>query len=112
MRCKSLAALAAIIAALTCPAPAPTIIPSHAMTMVIPFAAGGPTDVLGRLVAGRMSEIMAQTVIVENINGAGGHDRLAARRQCHARRLRIRARHRRHSCARPNALSSIRSTTR
>jgi len=46
--------------------------PSHSMTMVIPFAAGGPTDVLGRLVAGRMSEILGQTVIVENVNGAGG----------------------------------------
>ncbi len=46
--------------------------PSHAMTMVIPFAAGGPTDVLGRLVAARMSEILGQTVIVENVNGAGG----------------------------------------
>ena len=46
--------------------------PSHSLTMVIPFAAGGPTDVLGRLVAGRMSEILNQTVIVENVNGAGG----------------------------------------
>jgi tripartite-type tricarboxylate transporter receptor subunit TctC len=46
--------------------------PSHSLTMVIPFAAGGPTDVLGRLVAGKMSEILGQTVIVENVNGAGG----------------------------------------
>jgi hypothetical protein len=34
------------------------------MTMVIPFAAGGPTDVLGRMVAERMSEILHQNVIV------------------------------------------------
>jgi tripartite-type tricarboxylate transporter receptor subunit TctC len=40
--------------------------------MIIPCAAGGPTDILGRLVAGRMSEVMGQTVIVENVNGAGG----------------------------------------
>ena len=46
--------------------------PNRAMTMVIPFAAGGPTDILGRLVAGRMSEVLGQTVIVENVNGAGG----------------------------------------
>ncbi len=46
--------------------------PSHPMTMVIPFAAGGPTDILGRVVAGRMSEILGQTVVVENVGGAGG----------------------------------------
>ena len=46
--------------------------PSHTMTMVIPFAAGGPTDVLGRVIAGRMSEVLKQNVIVENVGGAGG----------------------------------------
>ena len=42
------------------------------MTMVIPFAAGGPTDLLGRVVAQRMSEILGQQVVVENVGGAGG----------------------------------------
>ena len=46
--------------------------PERPMTMVIPFAAGGPTDVLGRVIAGRMSEVLGQQVIVENIGGAGG----------------------------------------
>lgn len=46
--------------------------PARAMTMVIPFAAGGPTDVLGRVIAARMSEILGQQVIVENVAGAGG----------------------------------------
>jgi tripartite-type tricarboxylate transporter receptor subunit TctC len=46
--------------------------PSHPMTMVIPFAAGGPQDVLGRIVAQRMSEVLGQQVIVENVGGAGG----------------------------------------
>ena len=46
--------------------------PSHPMTMVIPFAAGGPTDILGRVIAGRMSEILGQQVVVENVGGAGG----------------------------------------
>jgi tripartite-type tricarboxylate transporter receptor subunit TctC len=40
--------------------------------MVIPFAAGGPTDVLGRVVADRMSQLLGQQVVVENVGGAGG----------------------------------------
>jgi len=46
--------------------------PSRPMTMIIPFAAGGPTDVLGRVIAARMSEVLGQNVIIENIGGAGG----------------------------------------
>lgn len=46
--------------------------PTRPMTMVIPFAAGGPTDILGRVIAGRMSEILGQQVVVENVGGAGG----------------------------------------
>jgi tripartite-type tricarboxylate transporter receptor subunit TctC len=46
--------------------------PSKPVTMIIPFAAGGPTDVLGRIVAQRMGEILGQQVVVENVGGAGG----------------------------------------
>jgi len=46
--------------------------PSKPMTMIIPFAAGGPTDVLGRVMAQRMSEVLGHQVIVENVGGAGG----------------------------------------
>jgi len=46
--------------------------PERSMTMVVPFAAGGPTDILGRVVAGRMSEVLGQQVVVENVTGAGG----------------------------------------
>jgi tripartite-type tricarboxylate transporter receptor subunit TctC len=46
--------------------------PARPITMVIPFAAGGPTDVLGRVVAARMGEILGQQVVVENVGGAGG----------------------------------------
>ena len=46
--------------------------PTRPITMIIPFAAGGPTDVLGRVVAARMSEILGQQVVVENVGGAGG----------------------------------------
>ena len=46
--------------------------PARAMTMVIPFAAGGGTDIVGRIIASRLSEILKQQVVVENIGGAGG----------------------------------------
>lgn len=46
--------------------------PTRPVTMVVPFAAGGPTDVLGRIMAQRMGEILGQNVIVENVGGAGG----------------------------------------
>jgi tripartite-type tricarboxylate transporter receptor subunit TctC len=46
--------------------------PTKPMTMIIPFAAGGPTDVLGRVLAQRMSEILGQQIVVENVGGAGG----------------------------------------
>lgn len=46
--------------------------PNRPLTMVIPFAAGGPTDVLGRIVAQRLGEVLGQQVVVENVGGAGG----------------------------------------
>jgi len=46
--------------------------PSRPMTLVIPFAAGGPTDLLGRVLAQSMGASLGQTVVVENRAGAGG----------------------------------------
>ncbi|HEY6256995.1 MAG TPA: tripartite tricarboxylate transporter substrate-binding protein, partial [Xanthobacteraceae bacterium] len=46
--------------------------PSRPMTMVVPFAAGGGADVMGRILAARLSELLGQQVIVENMGGAGG----------------------------------------
>jgi tripartite-type tricarboxylate transporter receptor subunit TctC len=46
--------------------------PNRPVTMIIPFAAGGPTDVLGRVVGARMGEILGQQVVIENVGGAGG----------------------------------------
>lgn len=46
--------------------------PERNITMVIPFAAGGPTDTVARLVAESMSKELGQQIIVENIGGAGG----------------------------------------
>lgn len=46
--------------------------PERPVTLVIPFAAGGSTDVVGRIVAERMSQDLGQQVIVQNVGGAGG----------------------------------------
>jgi tripartite-type tricarboxylate transporter receptor subunit TctC len=46
--------------------------PTHSLTMINPFAAGGPNDVMARLFAQRMGEILGQPIIVENVGGAGG----------------------------------------
>ena len=46
--------------------------PTHTLTMINPFAAGGPNDVPARLFAQRMGEILGQSIIVENVGGAGG----------------------------------------
>jgi tripartite-type tricarboxylate transporter receptor subunit TctC len=46
--------------------------PDHAVTITVPFAAGGPTDVIARLVAEGMSKDLGQPVVVENVTGAGG----------------------------------------
>lgn len=47
--------------------------PERQITLVIPFAAGGSTDVVGRVIAQRMSEILGQQVVVQNVAGAGGN---------------------------------------
>jgi tripartite-type tricarboxylate transporter receptor subunit TctC len=46
--------------------------PTRPVTMVVPFAAGGPVDTMGRIMAARLSELLGQQVVVENIGGAGG----------------------------------------
>jgi tripartite-type tricarboxylate transporter receptor subunit TctC len=46
--------------------------PSRPITMVVPFAAGGPTDVIGRLMADHMGRTLGQNVIVEDVTGAAG----------------------------------------
>ncbi|EFH11677.1 tripartite tricarboxylate transporter substrate-binding protein [Teichococcus cervicalis] len=57
--------------------------PSRAITLTVPFAAGGPTDVISRLVAEGMSRELGQPVVVENVVGAGGT--IAAARVAQAR---------------------------
>ena len=46
--------------------------PSRSITLVVPFAAGGPVDTLARIVAERMRTSLGQPVVIENVTGAGG----------------------------------------
>jgi tripartite-type tricarboxylate transporter receptor subunit TctC len=46
--------------------------PSHTLTIVVPFSAGGPSDALARILAERMQRTLGQTVLIENVTGAGG----------------------------------------
>src|SRR3954463_15156422 len=70
---RNVLALAAGAAALAIPQIArPQTFPSRPITMVVPFAAGGAFDVMGRVFTPRLSEILRQQVIVENIGAASG----------------------------------------
>ena len=71
MKTTIIAAAFASVLALTGSAGAEDF-PSRAVTMVIPFAAGGPQDTIGRIIGQRMGELLGQTVVVENVGGAGG----------------------------------------
>jgi tripartite-type tricarboxylate transporter receptor subunit TctC len=70
-------------AALSGPALAQGNYPTRPITMIIPFAAGGPTDTVGRLIAQAMGTELGQTIVVENVGGAGGT--LGAQRVAQAR---------------------------
>jgi len=53
-------------------APAAAQYPGKPITVIVPFAAGGPTDVVARLIGDHMTRTLGQTIIVENVGGAGG----------------------------------------
>jgi len=46
--------------------------PSHPMTLVVPFAAGGPTDAMARILADHMRTSLGQSLLIENVTGAAG----------------------------------------
>ena len=46
--------------------------PSRAITLIVPFAAGGPTDVISRIAGEHMSRTLGQQIVIENVLGAGG----------------------------------------
>jgi tripartite-type tricarboxylate transporter receptor subunit TctC len=63
--------LAVVVAAGVAPARAQDY-PSRSITMIVPFPAGGASDVVARIVGNQMSKIVGQSVIIENVGGAGG----------------------------------------
>ena len=62
----------AVAGALCTPAFGQAAFPDRAISLVVPFAAGGPTDVVARMIAVPMGKALGQTVLVENAVGAGG----------------------------------------
>src|SRR5262245_35928960 len=67
---RTIVATAVLFAALA-PAAAQSW-PTRPLTMVVPFAAASGADVMGRIIAGRLSELLGQQMVVENVAGAGG----------------------------------------
>ena len=65
--------LLAVVAALPCPALAQSWAPERPVRLIIPFAAGGSTDVTARLVAQALGDRLGQPVVAENRPGAGGN---------------------------------------
>jgi tripartite-type tricarboxylate transporter receptor subunit TctC len=65
--------LAALLAALSLgSASAADKFPSHPVTIVVPFSAGGPSDAMARILAERMKISLGEAVLIENVTGAGG----------------------------------------
>jgi tripartite-type tricarboxylate transporter receptor subunit TctC len=69
--------LLAAVAASVVTAAAAQDFPKHPITMIVPFAAGGTSDVIARAVADQMGVALGQSIIIENIAGAGGSTALA-----------------------------------
>src|SRR6478736_838970 len=74
MRMRRLLYVAAVVVGILTPI-APALAqdwPTRPVTMIVPFAAGGPADTVGRILAPRLSELLGQQVVVENVGGSGG----------------------------------------
>jgi tripartite-type tricarboxylate transporter receptor subunit TctC len=65
-------AIGALLSALICGAASAQDWPTRPVTMIVPYATGGPVDTVGRIMAQGLSEALGQQVIVENIAGGGG----------------------------------------
>jgi tripartite-type tricarboxylate transporter receptor subunit TctC len=69
---NGLGAAAALAAGILCSAASAQDYPARPITLIVPFAAGGPTDVISRIVADNMSKTLGQQLVIENTAGAGG----------------------------------------
>src|SRR6267154_2305115 len=69
---KRLAAILLIVTLAGVSDAAAEVYPSHPITMVVPFAAGGPVDTLARILSERMTQSLGQPIIIDNVTGAAG----------------------------------------
>ena len=70
---KALATVATALAVCNGPASAADPYPAKVIRLIVPYAAGGTGDIIGRLIGGKLAELLGQSVIIENRPGAGGN---------------------------------------
>jgi tripartite-type tricarboxylate transporter receptor subunit TctC len=64
--------VAALVALLAASSASAEPYPSRPITVIVPFPAGGPSDVVARIVADQMGKLLGETLVIENVGGAGG----------------------------------------
>jgi tripartite-type tricarboxylate transporter receptor subunit TctC len=74
---RSIAVILIAGMALAAPASAQSSYPTRTITLIVPFAAGGPTDIIARILAQSLSQSLGQSVIVDNRPGGGGNPGMA-----------------------------------
>ena len=80
MMLRSILAACAVLATFASGALAEDKFPSRPITIIVPFAAGGPSDAMARILAERMKVTLGQPLLVENVTGAAARSASVARR--------------------------------
>ena len=70
---RALAAVLTVVMLLAAPAAARAAYPERVITMIVPFAPGGPTDIIARIMSTAFQKSLGQSVVVENRGGAAGN---------------------------------------